>query len=689
MLRITNVVVESCTKMTKLHALNAYFTERLMTAVQEIMKVLEDTLFEYQHETERTKRENEILRRRLLDAEAGFPQPVPPLCADRAVSEHEEWGSTGQDTESTLTAVKLEFSEPQRHRQEEEEHLGLESGTDGSVIPSPCSKRECGPDSLNQPAFPPPCGKRDSVQDPQNHLDLRLQIGNTEEEEGTPSVTHYQIKSETDGVDCTVSEEPGEALFGDTFNPASQTDQSENSGRVNEDISSRPMLMSVEQHSKEKPGVLQGESSLSCVHCGKVFIHVSRLKSHLRTHTAECTFRCAVCGKCFSQSRLLTAHQRVHTGNKPYCCSICGKSFNYLAKFKEHQRIHTGERPYRCSFCEFSPPLRADRAVSEHQEWGSTGQDTESTLTAVKLEFSEPQRHRQEEEKHRRLESGTDGSVIPSPCSKRECGPDSLNQPTFPPPCGKRDSVQDPQNHLDLRLQIGNTEEEEGTPSVTHYQIKTETDGADCTVSEEPAEGLFLHKINPASETDQSENSGRVDEDITSRSNLLSEQHSKEHPDLLQGDGSLSCAYCGKVFFLLSRLKSHLRSHTEDSSFQCSVCGKCFSQSGNLNVHQRVHTGKKPYCCSICGKSFNYSGKFKEHQRIHTGERPYRCSFCGKYFSQSGHLKAHVRIHTGEKPYRCPVCGTCFSQLSQIKRHLLTHTQEMALGSHSQGGELH
>ncbi|XP_064160815.1 zinc finger and SCAN domain-containing protein 21-like isoform X3 [Anguilla rostrata] len=337
----------------------------------------------------------------------------------------------------------------------------------------------------------------------------------------------------------------------------------------------------------------------------------------------------------------------------------------------------------------FSPPLRADRAVSEHQEWGSTGQDTESTLTAVKLEFSEPQRHRQEEEKHRRLESGTDGSVIPSPCSKRECGPDSLNQPTFPPPCGKRDSVQDPQNHLDLRLQIGNTEEEEGTPSVTHYQIKTETDGADCTVSEEPAEGLFLHKINPASETDQSENSGRVDEDITSRSNLLSEQHSKEHPDLLQGDGSLSCAYCGKVFFLLSRLKSHLRSHTEDSSFQCSVCGKCFSQSGNLNVHQRVHTGKKPYCCSICGKSFNYSGKFKEHQRIHTGERPYRCSFCGKYFSQSGHLKAHVRIHTGEKPYRCPVCGTCFSQLSQIKRHLLTHTQEMALGSHSQGGELH
>ncbi|KAG5835326.1 hypothetical protein ANANG_G00242700 [Anguilla anguilla] len=509
MLRITNVVVESCTKMTKLHALNAYFTERLMTAVQEIMKVLEDTLFEYQHETERTKRENEILRRRLLDAEAGFPQPVPPLCADRAVSEHQEWGSTGQDTESTLTAVKLEFSEPQRHRQEEEEHLGLESGTDGSVIPSPCSKRECGPDSLNQPAFPPPCGKRDSVQDPQNHLDLRLQIGNTEEEEGTPSVTHYQIKSETDGVDCTVSEEPGEALSGDTFNPASQTDQSENSGRVNEDISSRPMLMSVEQHSKEKP--------------------------------------------------------------------------------------------------EFSPPLRADRAVSEHQEWGSTGQDTESTLTAVKLEFSEPQRHRQEEEKHRRLESGTDGSVIPSPCSKRECGPDSLNQPAFSPPCGKRDSVQDPQNHLDLRLQIGNTEEEEGTPSVTRYQIKTETDGADCTVSEEPAEGLFLHKINPASETDQSENSGRVDEDITSRSNLLSEQHSKEHPDLLRGDGSLSCAYCGKVFFLLSRLKSHLRSHTEDSSFQCSVCGKCFSQSGNLNVHQRVHTGKKPYCCSICGKSFNYS----------------------------------------------------------------------------------
>ncbi|XP_061076320.1 zinc finger protein 16-like [Conger conger] len=344
--------------MTKLQVLNAYFTERLMVAVHEIMNVVGETLFEYQDETERTKRENEILRRRLrdvgLDAEAGFPQSAPLLSADRAVSEQQEWSSREQDPDPPLTAVKLEFTEPQRnrreeeedHRQEEELHCAPESGTDGSVIPSPCSKRECDLDSLNQPTFPSPCGKQGSQQDSDNHPDVILHIGNTEEQELVPNVTHYPVKTETGGVDCDISDHPAESLFLDVL-----PTQSENGGRVNGRISSRAMLVSTEQRSTEKQSVLQGESSLSCVYCGKVFIHVSRLKSHLKTHTDEFSFRCSVCTKSFRQARLLSAHQRVHTANKPYCCNICGKSFHYLAKFKEHQRIHTGERPYRCSFC--------------------------------------------------------------------------------------------------------------------------------------------------------------------------------------------------------------------------------------------------------------------------------------------------------------------------------------------------
>ncbi|KAI1890524.1 hypothetical protein AGOR_G00154580 [Albula goreensis] len=70
-------------KMIKFQVLNAYFTERLMLAVQDIMKVVGDTLSEYQEETDRTKRENEKLRRRLRDvglhADPGFPTDLAKI----------------------------------------------------------------------------------------------------------------------------------------------------------------------------------------------------------------------------------------------------------------------------------------------------------------------------------------------------------------------------------------------------------------------------------------------------------------------------------------------------------------------------------------------------------------------------------------------------------------------------------
>ncbi|XP_064160817.1 zinc finger protein 263-like isoform X5 [Anguilla rostrata] len=343
-------------KMTKLEILNAYFTERLMAAAQEIMHLVGETVMEYQEETVRAKRENESLRRRLreagLDGEAGLTKPVPPLRADRAVSEHQEWGSTGQNTESTLTAVKLEFSEPQRHRQEEEEHLGLESGTDGSVIPSPCSKRECGPDSLNQPAFPPPCGKRDSVQDPQNHLDLRLQIGNTEEEEGTPCVTHYQIKTETGGVDYNPSEQSTEPFPFHAVNLEASELPNRNDMNVFRAEPAGRMSAFEAELSPGALGRIRGQSTHFCPQCGKAFRHMSQVRRHLRMHTGEKPFCCPVCEKCFKYSGNLKEHQIVHTGEKPHRCSVCGRCFGKSAHLQRHLRIHTGEKPYRCPVCE-------------------------------------------------------------------------------------------------------------------------------------------------------------------------------------------------------------------------------------------------------------------------------------------------------------------------------------------------
>lgn len=53
--------------MAKLQLLNAYLTERLMVAVDEILEVVGGTVSEFEEETARTKRENEVLKRRLRE----------------------------------------------------------------------------------------------------------------------------------------------------------------------------------------------------------------------------------------------------------------------------------------------------------------------------------------------------------------------------------------------------------------------------------------------------------------------------------------------------------------------------------------------------------------------------------------------------------------------------------------------
>lgn len=60
---------------------------------------------------------------------------------------------------------------------------------------------------------------------------------------------------------------------------------------------------------------------------------------------------------------------------------------------------------------------------------------------------------------------------------------------------------------------------------------------------------------------------------------------------------------------------------------------------------------KKRYICSMCGKEFMNSSRLKVHIRSHTQERPFKCEDCGKCFITSSHLKRHMRTHIVLKPY--------------------------------------
>uniref|UniRef100_W5KJ82 Zinc finger protein with KRAB and SCAN domains 4-like n=1 Tax=Astyanax mexicanus TaxID=7994 RepID=W5KJ82_ASTMX len=133
--------------MASMQSLSVFVTERLTLAAQEIFKAVEVTVSEYHQEISRSRQENELLKRRLLEAgidlytelQPNMPSmPImhdgdgdagqgPPACG-------EQWGQTSEEIQ-----VKLELSAAQEQLQDAPSQIAV---ANEPVSPKPCLQSE-------------------------------------------------------------------------------------------------------------------------------------------------------------------------------------------------------------------------------------------------------------------------------------------------------------------------------------------------------------------------------------------------------------------------------------------------------------------------------------------------------------------------------------------------------------------
>uniref|UniRef100_A0A3B4T2T0 Uncharacterized LOC111233142 n=1 Tax=Seriola dumerili TaxID=41447 RepID=A0A3B4T2T0_SERDU len=140
------------------------------------------------------------------------------------------------------------------------------------------------------------------------------------------------------------------------------------------------------------------------------------------------------------------------------------------------------------------------------------------------------------------------------------------------------------------------------------------------------------------------------------------------------GDAPLSCSICGALRWSTSMLIKHSWSHVDHPERQCGVCGEQSESTEQLRIHLQSH--QKTHSCNICGKSFLSTSGFNGHIALHKGEKPHKCKICHKAFTQRGTLVNHMWVHTANKPHKCDICQISCVSKTKLESHRVKHTGE-------------
>ncbi|XP_067471500.1 zinc finger protein 391-like [Thunnus thynnus] len=342
--------------MSAVQYLREFINERLTAAAEEIFRVFQKTIVEYEEEINRQRRLLDIVWKPEIKLHRiELPQhhvcKVEKVLADQQLCNQERNSSLDQEDREP-PQIKEEQEEP--YTSLDGEHLVLKQETGTFMLTATCEESDNGEDQI---------------------LDLSpVETQSAAEKEHVVSMSvKSSVVPDPNSVDQLLSHishlaESQDHIGGKQGDSGStrnaETKAQKRHDRSKNHTSNEDSSTTLKIHSN----TYIGKRCFKCHTCGKSFKCKYNLQTHLRFHTGERPYPCNTCEKRFSQPSDLKLHMRVHTGEKPYPCNTCGKGFCRMADLKTHMRIHTGEKPYPCNICwkRFSDRTTVKRHIRTH-----------------------------------------------------------------------------------------------------------------------------------------------------------------------------------------------------------------------------------------------------------------------------------------------------------------------------------
>ncbi|XP_037633136.1 zinc finger protein 883-like isoform X2 [Sebastes umbrosus] len=516
--------------MSSVEYLREFVNERLTAAAEEIFRVFEKTIFEYEEEIDRQRKLLDVVWKPEIKLHR-IELPQQHVCKEEEVLADQQLCI--QERNSSLDQ---EDPEPPQIKEEQEELCISQEGEQLEV------KQETETFMLT-----PTYKESDHSEDQSLDLnaDKTLSEAEKESEVNMPVIisvvlvpnSDHQLLSHISHVAESQDQEEGKnGDSGSTSNAEPKPKKIYHKSNSPANSVSNPTMSTV--HGNTRPG----KNIVQCDICKKVFKFKSLLKRHLRKHTGEKPFACNTCGKRFSWSSTLNGHKRIHTGERPYSCKICGKTFRLNSDVKSHIRTHTGEKRYKCNTCGKRYCRMVDlRRHSRIHTIQYICQD-EEVLADQQLFIQERNSSLDQEDSHvaesQDQKGGKHGDSNKSH-SNNVCKT-PLNIYTgnhICDVCGK---------DFDTKYKLDR-----------HFRVHTDEKPYFCNICE-----TGFNDISTL----------------------------RRHKTIHTGEKPYSCKTCGKKFRVNGDLKVHIKIHSDEKPFNCSTCGKRYHRMIDLKRHSRLHT---------------------------------------------------------------------------------------------------